>query len=354
MINHLALIVAITSSWLLIIYMAPIATRLGLVDLPSKRKHHSKPVPLIGGLCIAVSFFLSVMLLEFSLGEFRILFFSIIVITIVGLLDDYKELPPYAKFLSQIFIGIIIVLASNIEITNIGDIFNNGTPQGLGGLGPIFLIISVVGVINAFNMIDGHDGLAGLLSIQSLAFLIVVAALERNYASLNILLLLSVGICVFLIFNLTLFVNEKRKVFLGDTGSMFIGLIIVYFLILLVEETDNSLSAPLAPWLIAVPLMDMFSVIIERIILRKWVFSADRNHLHHVLLEKGLSKSQVLVVVVGLQGILLAWAFISYFADLADWIVFWSMFPIFFGYVYAKHSLRRSNLAVSHQEDGLP
>lgn len=339
------LLVTLVTALFLLVRLSPIAMRIGLVDRPNQRKHHHVPIPLVGGISIIAGFFMGALLLDGSLGPFRGLFFATTLLLIVGMLDDYRESPPAFKFFSQILVGIIFLYYSDLAITNIGDIFNRGVPQGLSILAPVFFVASIVGVINAFNMIDGIDGLAASNALITIMFLAGLAILQHESEAFSILLLISGGTLVFLFFNLTVFMSTTRKAFLGDTGSMFLGLVIVYFLIFFTKGESNILPVPAAPWLIALPLFDMASVMVDRLVSRTPIYMADRKHLHHVLLSCGLRSPIVLIFLIGLQLLLSSVGIIGQLKILPEWILFWALGPSFLAFHFGKRLLIRHAVA---------
>ena len=319
------LIVALSISVALLFGLAPVARKAGLVAEPDERKTHERVVPLIGGLCIAISFFLSILLFDISLSEFRILFFSSGILLLVGLLDDYKDISPVQKFILQMFSAVILIVMGNVEIDNIGDIVSSGQPVTLGIFAPIFSLIAILGVVNAFNMIDGHDGVAAsvsLIALVTIAFLYYLDPGVSNVGFVVLLLLLIVTTIPFLFFNLAEVVGPGRQVFLGDAGSMFLGFIICYFLIQFSQGADNAMrpvfSPAVAPWVIGIPLLDMTAVIILRIIRRRGISRADREHLHYLLADLGLSRYGVLLTIALLQVICSGVAIVATVAKWSD------------------------------------
>ncbi len=315
----------------LILISIPIAKKIGLVDHPGERKKHQGLVPLVGGIAIAVSLSLSILLFSVSFGEFRLLFFCIGLLIIIGILDDQRELRPIYKFYSQFAVALILTLLGATAITYIGDVFATGKSLGLGFLAIPFSIISIIGVINAFNMVDGHDGLAATLTVLGLTALLYLLTYRGNEADIQysvLIMLLITLLLVFLLFNLSIFVGSNRQVFLGDAGSMFLGLIMVFLLIKLSQRQPPVISTTAAAWLIGVPLLDMVSVITVRLVSRKSILNPDRNHIHHLLNNLGLNKLQVLVLLGILQGI---FCFVAVAGTLLEWpdaFMFWGMFPM--------------------------
>lgn len=313
----------------LFIGLTPIAQKIGLVDHPNERKKHTSPTPLIGGLCISMALFLSILLFDIPYGSLRILFFCIGVITLIGILDDRNDIPAYSKFLVQIFVSVVLVLGDQLIVTSIGNIWSSGSFQGLGFLGIPFTLVAIVGVINAFNLIDGHDGLAGIMGLfgcTSVLFLYHQSGVVVAPGEWTLLSLLALFIAAFVVFNIGVF-ETVPKIFLGDAGSMLIGLILAYFLISL---TQSSFERPpvfppvAAPWLIGLPLLDMFRVVIKRMIAGRSLIRADRQHIHHLLLNFGYSRLGTLFILAVTQMIFCTFGILSTIHQVPEWVIFWS------------------------------
>jgi UDP-GlcNAc:undecaprenyl-phosphate GlcNAc-1-phosphate transferase len=228
----------------------------------------------------------------------------------------------------------VLVLVDDKVVLFIGDILFSGRSQGLGILATPFTIIAIVGVINAFNMIDGHDGLTGGVTLISFGVFIYLLNLHSCMVDTHALLyLLATVTTVFLVFNLEFLVGRYRQVFLGDAGSMFLGLVCVYFLINLSREGDEVLNVTSAAWVIGLPLLDMMSVMLLRLSKGRSPLKADRLHIHHVLLDLGFGKYTVLVMLLSLH---LIFTLIGLFGTLYDWpdgILFWGMFVVLALYI---------------------
>jgi UDP-GlcNAc:undecaprenyl-phosphate/decaprenyl-phosphate GlcNAc-1-phosphate transferase len=327
---------AIVLTAFLLVYLAPIARQIGLVDRPNNRKRHEDDIPLIGGLGIGIVFLLALLLMPFSLRDYRMFVFSIVIILIVGSLDDRKDIAAWAKFIAQVGICLLLVLMEGFSIPHIGDIFGRGISQGLGELAVPVTILALVSIINGVNVIDGLDGLAGAVCLISLLGLGYLCHVSGQSAYLGILLLVAGLVSVFLLFNLAIF-GAERKVFLGDAGSMFLGFVIGYFLIILNGITVPShisashslvVKTTAAPWLIGLPLFDLVSSIIRRLVGTKSIMSADRGHMHHRLLDLGYSKRYVLIAMTLFHLILVSVGVIGTLWGIPDWLLFWLPFGL--------------------------
>ena len=344
--DPLSLIVVFVLSFLFLYKFGPAGRRLALLDKPTGRKQHSESVPLVGGIAIAAAVFLSISLLPFGLSEFRILLFSAGLLLVIGVLDDHRDVSPSFKLGIQSIVAIVIVFFDGTVVLNIGDIFSweNGNRQGLGWLAYPLSILAVVGVINAVNMVDGHDGVASGIFLASVVCILILVGTAELWKWHYLLLLFLSSVCVHLFFNLGLIGGVNHKVFLGDAGSMILGLVVVYSLMNLSQGEFPAIKITAVPWLLGLPLLDMVTVVISRLWSRKSPFRADRSHLHHLLVSTGISRLHVLTLLMMLHISLCGVGLLGHWMDIPDWILFWGMFPVFFVFMATRQSLRRKYL----------
>jgi UDP-GlcNAc:undecaprenyl-phosphate/decaprenyl-phosphate GlcNAc-1-phosphate transferase len=315
---------------LLIISFAPLAKKIGLVDHPGARKQHTGVIPLIGGIVIAISLFLSLLLLPISFKDFRLLFFGLGVLTIVGALDDQKEIRPNVRIFAQLLVAIVLTGLDHTVVTYVGTVLGGARAFGLGYLAIPFSVIAIVGTINAYNMIDGHDGLAGvsfIISLSGILFLIFFRATPDDQQYIAIVVLMIVLVSVFLLFNIGL-LGSSRKIFLGDAGSMLFGLIMVFLLIRLSQRPVPVVTTAAAAWLVGLPLLDMVAVILRRLSARTSLVRADRAHIHHFLSGLGYDDHTVLFILSIIQ---LGFVIIGVFGTLLEWSdgwLFWGTFLV--------------------------
>ncbi|MFV0246325.1 MAG: glycosyltransferase family 4 protein [Mycoplasmatales bacterium] len=270
-----------------------IALKYNIVDKPDARKVHRDPKPYLGGLCIClVSIFTYFLSLNFNLS-FEAIAFSVIglLICLVGLYDDIKDMKATYKLIAQI----VLAFLASILVGGFGQIhllwwtFYLLTWQSL-----IIQTIWIVAIINAFNLIDGLDGLASGLGCIALFFLYIFMTISGIQAGTTIVLIMIGTLLGFLYYNF-----YPSIIFLGDSGSMFIG----YFISIVSINQFKTLTFSTIGFLLLVafiPIMDVFLSIFRRKINKKKVFSADALHFHHRLIRKGFShqKSVILMYLV--------------------------------------------------------
>lgn len=286
-----ATIVCFTS----VIILRPIAVSWGLVDTPDNRKRHAGTIPLIGGLAIYVATLTSVTLYLESSQHLNLLLVSISLTVFIGALDDRYDLNAKLRLIAQVLIASILAFGTDTQIESFGDLLGVGEII-TGPLSGVVTILAIIAGMNAFNMIDGIDGLAGTLSLLSL----LAIGLLTSEAYLMLLIgVFSASLIVFLFFNLGLF-KKDNKIFMGDAGSMMLGLVVSWLLIVTSQSAGTSaysLSPVHVLWFIAVPLIDMVAVMYRRLRKGRSPLVADREHLHHVFLDIGLNSRQALLFI---------------------------------------------------------
>jgi UDP-GlcNAc:undecaprenyl-phosphate GlcNAc-1-phosphate transferase len=263
-----------------------------LVDVPDARKIHKTPIPSLGGFGIFAGFLLALLVSVPFTHASGLQYFvaAAFIIYLVGLKDDVIIITPLAKLLGQLAAVFIVVYKGGIRIDSLHGIF--GVQELPYVVSLLLTYFAFILIINAFNLIDGVDGLAGTLGIvSSLIFgIYFYFAHDTLYAVMGLSLV--GGLSAFLLFNYT-----PAKIFMGDTGSMLIGLVNAILVLHFIKVADAPgavlpvVSAPIIGCaILSVPLFDTVRVFTIRIFLhRRSPFSPDRNHIHHLLLDCGFS-----------------------------------------------------------------
>lgn len=317
--------------------LRPVAVAVGLVDLPGGRKRHGAPVPIIGGIAMTVGLGVGTSLIEYP-AFWGPSLLGVYLIAVVGTIDDRFDLPPNVRLIAQSCAALLVVVGSGIVVTELGSPL--GFPLDLGPFAILFTALFVMTLVNAFNLIDGIDGLAGGLAL--LAFL-ALAVVGRGTDSFSLTVLAAAVVCGYLLFNFPLAFNRPVRTFMGDAGSTSLGLIVAMVGIHVTQGEYSRISPTTGLWLVAVPVFDLFSTILRRFLEGRSPFAPDHQHLHHVLIEHGLSKRETLgfmllvatlLVIAGLLGdmfgvpdgfLLLAWfcAGAAYYRTMrhAVWVV---------------------------------
>lgn len=318
-------------------FLHPLAGRIGLIDIPDTRKRHKFSTPLIGGLAMFVGFAFAVLMLDVSLSQYRGLFLGLLVLIVVGVLDDMHDLSSYAKFLAQITAAVFMLRWGQVSLHNLGWISPSG---GLVELGPWtipFTIFSTVGVINALNMMDGMDGLAGSLALIALVSLIFMAYHAGNPGPAYILAIVASTVLAFLAFNLRLSVHRQARVFMGDSGSMFLGYILCWYVIDLSQSQTRSIAPVSALWILAIPLFDTVYILLRRILSGHSPFSADRFHLHHLLQAYGFGVNQTLSIIILFSVMMAALGLYGFTYGISEAVMFYVFLLVFAVYFFAMN-----------------
>lgn len=294
-----ALLLASLSSLMAIKIISPVAFRIGLVDIPTGRKRHIGEIPLIGGIAVFVGVLTSSTMILPQSTTLNLYLISSALIVFIGALDDYKELSVEVRIIAQILVSTIVVYGAGVHIESFGNLFELGNIE-LGWFGYPITILAIIASINAFNMTDGIDGLAGFLSLNT--FLSLAVLMIYGGATYSILpLLIAFSTIPYLAFNLGFAGGSAKKIFMGDSGSMFVGLSVVWMLLLGSQGNEAAFSPVTALWLIAIPFWDMCAITIRRISKGKSPFEADRQHLHHIMLSLGCSPTKSLLVILAIS-----------------------------------------------------
>ncbi len=288
----IALVMSALLTALILWVLHPIALRHGLVDLPGGRKDHSHPTPITGGLAIAIAIFVT----AFAVNEFSQTFAAFVagalLLVVIGMVDDARDLRWPWRILAQVVAALVMIYWGGVRVDYVGPIFTD-TPISLGPWAVPFTVVATVGLVNAVNMSDGTDGLAGSLCFVGLLMLGAAALYAGNESLFAKLLPILAAIGVFLTSNLRFASQRRAKVFLGNGGSAFLGFTIAWVAFRLTQSSAHPVSPVLAPWLLAPPLIDCLVLIVRRIKMGRSPFHADRDHIHHLLLDAGFTPTQV-------------------------------------------------------------
>lgn len=271
-----------------------IAVPLGLVDHPGGRKRHDLPMPVVGGLAM----FLGMLPVLFAGGHGALvnLGLAMLLVVVVGVVDDKATIPAKTRLTLEALAALILV-AGGVSLRHLGDLVGGG-PIGTSLAAPLITVVCVTGTINAMNMADGLDGLAGSLALVAIAFFTAVALADGDLQLVKVGCAALGAIAGFLAFNLRTRFRSRAAVFMGDAGSMLLGLVIAWFAITLAGQRPSLLTPIGAVWIMAVPLCDMGSVMLHRMQRGQSPFAADRRHLHYLLVDAGMSVSEAVGLLV--------------------------------------------------------
>ncbi len=309
----LAIILAFIITYTSIPVIINVSNIKKLYDVPNARKVHASPIPSLGGLGIFAGFILSCLLsISFvNFPAFQYFFAAALIIFFLGLKDDILILTPMKKIIGQIIAAFIIIYKGGVVIGNMqGFLGVNELPE-VASL--IITYLTVMVIINSFNLIDGVDGLAAGLGIfTTLTFGVYFYIINHiEYAALAFAM--SGSLLAFLIFN-----RSPARIFMGDTGSLLIGLVNAILVVHFINVSSSAVAVfPLAAApalgiaILIIPLFDTLRVFSIRIFNRRSPFSPDRNHIHHLLLDRGMSHKKIgfILLMANIAFVLIAYAF---------------------------------------------
>lgn len=316
----------------LLYILRPLAFHVGLLDHPKEHKQHAGTIPLIGGIAM----FSGVLLAIVSSGPLFPGWFAFILASVslvaVGVWDDLHDLPTSVRFVVQIAAALIMTFWGEVSLQNLGNLVDSDTIF-LGDWSVPLTVFATVGVINAINMIDGMDGLAGSLVFILLLCLSVLCFSSGMIADSQFLLVVAMAVSAFLVFNIRWPGRQQARVFMGDAGSLFLGLVVAWFLIKLSQQSPPVIAPVTALWLFAVPLMDTVGLILRRLAKGRSPFAAGREHLHHIFLAAGFTISQTLMAILLISIVLGSIGLAAAYIGVAEPIMFWSFMTLFMAYL---------------------
>jgi UDP-GlcNAc:undecaprenyl-phosphate/decaprenyl-phosphate GlcNAc-1-phosphate transferase len=347
----LCLSISFTITFLAIPVIINVAEMKKLFDMPDARKIHQVAITPLGGIGIFAGFVFGCLLtINFrDASEFQYFIAASMVIFFLGLKDDILVLSPIKKFIGQVLAAFLIIYYGRIQIRSMHGFF------GIHELPEMFSLLlsyfSVIVIINSFNLIDGVDGLAGMLGLMSSALFgiyFMSAGMEPYYV-------LAFSLCgtllAFLIFNF-----QPAKIFMGDTGSLLIGVVNAILVLKFIDpgtgpESVNPItSSPAIGFtILMIPLLDTLRVFAIRIFKRRSPFSPDRNHIHHLLLDRGLSHRTITLLLVAVNAIMVVFVYMA--RTLGCTILIFSVIALFFTFIAIAYYSRPRH-SISWATDG--
>ncbi len=298
--DWLLYIAAFASAFAITLVTTPFAKwvsiKVGAIDYPKDRGVHKKPMPRMGGVAIVLGFLVTVLMINFfdhSMNQKQLIGFLVgaIIIAALGVWDDMKNLPAKLKFCVQI-VAALIVIFSGTKI----EIVLWPVTTTLQALSIPITLIWIVGVTNAVNLIDGLDGLAaGVTGIAALS--LMVLCIFTGTTTAVVLTAALAGACLgFLPRNF-----NPAEIFMGDTGSTFLGFVLAVTSILGVFKGYALLALSVSVLCIGLPIFDTIFAMLRRMAKHQPIMQADRGHLHHRLIDHGCSQKQAVLIMYGIS-----------------------------------------------------
>jgi UDP-GlcNAc:undecaprenyl-phosphate/decaprenyl-phosphate GlcNAc-1-phosphate transferase len=342
----LSLSISFTITFLAIPVIINVADMKKLFDMPDSRKIHQVAITPLGGIGIFAGFVFGCLLtINFKYSsEFQYFIAASMVIFFLGLKDDILVLSPIKKFIGQVLAAFLIIYYGRIQIRSMHGFF------GIHELPEMFSLLisyfSVIVIINSFNLIDGVDGLAGTLGLMSSALF----GIYFLYAGMEPYYVLAFSLCgsllAFLIFNF-----QPAKIFMGDTGSLLIGVVNAILVLKFIDPGDGPeslnpiVSSPAIGFtILMIPLLDTLRVFAIRIFKRRSPFSPDRNHIHHLLLDRRFSHRTITLLLASFNVSMVAFVYMA--RALGCTILILSVIALFFTFIaIAYYSRPRKSLS---------
>ena len=336
----ISVLISFLLTCLLIWILTPVAHKIKLLDKPGGRKKHHGNIPLIGGIAMYLGLLVGILVSGDGMGGYKGLLIAGGILLVVGTIDDYVDLRASARFLAQILAALIIVFVDGTELLDLGNLFGTGTVE-LHWFSTIFTLIAVVGVINATNMSDGLDGLAGGLAFVSISALLIAAFVANATDMIHFLPLVIAVMAAFLLFNMRSSLLPQARIFMGNGGSMFLGLLLAWVFIQSAQGEDRIITPVTALWVFALPILDTVCIMIRRIIKGRSPFAPDREHFHHILLVAGYSVKQCVWVMIAVAAFLSVVGLITLNTNLPEQLMFIGMLFLFALYFWGmSHAWR--------------
>lgn len=288
------LVLAAPASMLIIPLAWRLAPKLGMIDEPDPRKVHARPIPRVGGWGIVLGTLLPMIVLLRLDPLLQSFIVGGLTLFLYGTWDDARELGHWVKFTGQLFAAGFVVYYGGLYVTDFP--FFGALPAAFG---KPFTVFALIGMINAINHSDGLDGLAGGESILSLIAISYLAYLADNNVTTLIAFATAGGILGFLRYN-----THPAQVFMGDSGSQFLGFTLGFLAVYLTQVAHPALSPALPLLFLGLPISDILMVLFKRIRGGMNWFRATRNHVHHRLLDLGFDHYETVIIIYSIQATL--------------------------------------------------
>ena len=313
----------LTIGFILFLICAKISYKFNLLDIPNQRKLHAHPTAYTGGIVLSLIYLLSLKLFNFNSANLSLIVSLSFLISIVGLIDDKFKLNIGGKLSLQILPIFYLIFIEKIYLNNIG--YYTYFKTDLESFSGPFSLLCVLFLINAFNYFDGIDG---SLSFTTISVIAIIYFLVPEINDKLFLITILLPIVIFLCFNFSLF--NLPKLFLGDSGSLMLGFLIS--LILIYFANEKIIHPILLAWSVVIFVYEFLSLNITRIIIKKNIFNAGLDHLHHKLYKKtnSILLTNFYLMLINIFLFLIGYSTFVFINPLASLIMFASLFPIFY------------------------
>lgn len=329
---NIAVLVVFFVSFISLFVFRKFAQRIGLVDKPNERKHHTGQIPLVGGVSVFFTMMLVLWLIPTLLMQPLLYAGCAFILVVIGAIDDRYDISFKLRLVIQAVVSMVIVLGER-SLHNLGYLMGSEALQIPEVASYVLTVVAVIGAINAFNMVDGIDGLLGGLASVTFGGLGLLFYWHGMANNALFCTLLVTAMLPYIMLNLGFPFGRRFKVFMGDAGSIFIGFTVIWLLIVASQgERATAIRPVTALWLIALPLMDMACIMIRRIRKGQSPFKPDREHLHHICQRIGLSPFQSLLAICAAATLMAGVGIWSELAKVDEYIMFLAFLLSFAAY----------------------
>lgn len=265
------------------------AKRVGLIDIPNERSAHTNPIPRGAGIAFVIAVFMGLFLFDFEyLATFYYIYLAIAIVFVAGTWDDMKDISPKIKFIFMFFSTLLLYI-NDVAIYSLGTYFGYEIVLPAWLVLP-FTFFAIAGYTNALNLMDGLDGLAASISIVILVTFLAIGLEHNDELLISLSSVFIVTLLAFLLFNW-----NPANVFMGDSGSLSLGMVIA----ILGINSTQYITPTSVLFIVALPILDTFIVMIRRIQRHTSPFHADKNHMHHFLFNvKGDVRYTVIILIM--------------------------------------------------------
>lgn len=272
-----------------IVIFIKFSKKIGLIDIPNERSIHKNPIPRGAGIAFIVAVFIVLALFDLAyLKNYYYIYMAITIVLIAGIWDDLKNISPKIKFIF-IFIASLLLYVNDVAIYSLGTYFGYEFVLPTWVVFP-FTFFAIAGYTNALNLMDGLDGLAGSISIVIFVTFFGIGIEYNDELLISLSSFFVVTLLAFLLFNW-----NPAKIFMGDSGSLSLGMVIA----ILGIHATQYITPTSVLFIVALPILDTFIVMTRRIQRHKSIFNADKNHMHHFLFNvKGDVRYTVLILIM--------------------------------------------------------
>lgn len=324
---------AMAAAFFLVIVAVPLlrepALKIELVDRAGGRKRHVSDVPLIGGLAMFAAIGIALMLVDEPLRPFASLMAGMGILLTIGVVDDLVDMTAGAKLFAQVVVAVLMVSWGEVQVHSLGNLVAV-FPVELAEWDIPFTVLATLLLINGINMADGTDGLAGGMVVIALGMLLSVAIVggaHPAYLAVNgVMLAAVVG---FLCFNIRVPGRRYATVFMGDSGSMMLGFALAWMSVYLSQVENVGVYPVSIAWILVLPILDVVILYIRRLMKGRSPFSADREHLHHMLLRSGLSVTFTVWLILGIMVLFGLIGVVGWQRGWPEYALFLGLIPVF-------------------------